>query len=1163
MTQLIEFIRLKYDLKREYFTIGVPTLLSLAIIIGSLLIGFSSIGEATGSDAISERQRAYEELLKGMELMEGGAEDTEGMQNVAAPSGDAILGTHLVRFVAEDGHLHDAELVTIIVNRRISNRAPVFETIPPIYGKIGEPVVVHLRARDPDGDIVEYSIESGPEGLSLENNTIKWIPDRTGEFSIVAKAGDGSLEDREEFQIFIGDSIRNRLPEWEELTPIITRENDPVTFQLHAEDPDGDKILFRARDLPANARLSEDNFAWVPSSEQKGVHLIQFLASDGREETTELLPVMVHGPLNHAPVFEPIQPVLLGEGGSYKLKLTAKDPEGDPIAFGILDMPEGGSLTGNTFTWAPKRDQIRNRTLVFTVSDGEDMNYLAVDLFVASRTNQPPRIEEIPVQFVSEGEPIQIEFGARVKDPESNILTFDVAHLPAGAEFRNRTFFWTPIMNEAHRRHQSVLTVSDGTLKDTEVITFLPKNAINLPPRFVPIPSLAIAENLSFVITAVDPNGDPLTYSAIDLPQGARFENRTFIWEAPTDRTKDTQVTFEVSDGTLIDRMTVSILRDVVDDLPPAWISLEPVYGTTGEEIKFSVQASDPDGDTLRYYVRDLPEGASFIDRTFAWIPDRAQVGPHRIVIHATDGTYEIEGIVMVFVYEPQNNHFPVLSVPSVVYGQEGREISLGISSEDPDRDMVVIRCEHLPAGAEFRNGTFRWIPMEGQSGVYQILFSASDGYLKDLETLTVVVADEYLNRAPEIEHILPKQVVLNETVSFKVTARDPDGDPVTIRAENLPPGAIFENEFFTWKTGSGTSPGIFDQIKFGFDHLLVIALLVAITPYGIDLTIQKRKTRRKEELYVEFLFKLSELMRGGLDPIKSVIELSKTDLGELTPHIRLAATSMTFGKTFEEAMHAMAASLGSDLISRYTELLIVASYSGGSVADLILKASEDMREIIAIEKEKEGNLSQYTFIFYFAQGIIAFIAYTLATSLLPYLQSIGAQTLFGTNAIANLDFRQGFFHLLVINAFFGGLIIGKISEGDARHGLKHASILIAACYIASVLFILPIPATDEEVTVRIDTVSGEDQLGIAGLPLSQPLVFLVEDFEGNPVGNKEVVFSIQPGGQVSPSTKKTDSDGKVSVKAILGIKEGTYVITAKAGGAIKNVQIRTGNSEQ
>jgi flagellar protein FlaJ len=339
-------------------------------------------------------------------------------------------------------------------------------------------------------------------------------------------------------------------------------------------------------------------------------------------------------------------------------------------------------------------------------------------------------------------------------------------------------------------------------------------------------------------------------------------------------------------------------------------------------------------------------------------------------------------------------------------------------------------------------------------------------------------------------------------------------------------------------------------------DHIIVIAAIVAIVPYAIDITLEKRRTRRKEELYTEFLFKLSELMRGGLDPIKSVVELSKTDLGILTPHVRLAATAMSYGKSFEEAMKAMTTTLKSELITRYTLLVVQASYSGGSTSDLILKASEDMRSIIGIEREKEGSLSQYTFIFYFAQGIVFFIALTLTTSLLPFLQDLGATSFLGKgNQLEDLDFTVGFFHLIMVNAFFGGLIIGKISEGEARFGLKHSAILMAAGYVACVLLLIPAGQGPAPGDVTLKVISGNGQQGFPGLPLQEAVVIHVADKEGTPKERADVRFSISPSGAVKPDSARAGTDGRVEVKPILGPDDGPYIITATSEGVTVQIQ--------
>jgi flagellar protein FlaJ len=348
---------------------------------------------------------------------------------------------------------------------------------------------------------------------------------------------------------------------------------------------------------------------------------------------------------------------------------------------------------------------------------------------------------------------------------------------------------------------------------------------------------------------------------------------------------------------------------------------------------------------------------------------------------------------------------------------------------------------------------------------------------------------------------------------------------------------------------GNTTTHSIPATPTMGLDEVMVFALLIAIIPYAVDITIQKRAVRKKEELYTEFLFKLSELMRGGLDPIKAVKELAKTDLGVLTPHIRIASTSMTYGKSFEEAMKAMAKSLHSELIIRYTMLVVQASYSGGSVADLILKASEDMRSIISIEREKEGNLHQYVLIFYFAQAIIVFIVYILTTALLPFVAQIGATQMFGKSDIGNIDFARGFFHMIILNSIFGGLIIGKISEGEARYGLKHVVVLVAVGYIACALFILP-PQISQNGAQNITVISGDHQTGMVGFPLTHHIIFKLTDATGNPVNSASVTLSIAPDGSVYPVSAVSDGKGEVEItKVILGTDPGTYFIVATANG--------------
>lgn len=68
-----------------------------------------------------------------------------------------------------------------------------------------------------------------------------------------------------------------------------------------------------------------------------------------------------------------------------------------------------------------------------------------------------------------------------------------------------------------------------------------------------------------------------------------------------------------------------------------------------------------------------------------------------------------------------------------------------------------------------------------------------------DVEFITITVGD--VNRAPDITNPGPQEVLEEDTLSFTVSATDPDGDITTLTATNLPNGALFNTSTgaFSW----------------------------------------------------------------------------------------------------------------------------------------------------------------------------------------------------------------------------------------------------------------------------------------------------------------------------------------------------------------------------
>jgi hypothetical protein len=96
-------------------------------------------------------------------------------------------------------------------------------------------------------------------------------------------------------------------------------------------------------------------------------------------------------------------------------------------------------------------------------------------------------------------------------------------------------------------------------------------NSINQPPILNAIgdKTLKAGSLLTFAISATDPEGDPLTYSASNLPSGASFDPITLVFSwTPTTSQVGTYpaLHFEVSDGNLTDsgEITITDLNDAV-----------------------------------------------------------------------------------------------------------------------------------------------------------------------------------------------------------------------------------------------------------------------------------------------------------------------------------------------------------------------------------------------------------------------------------------------------------------------------------------------------------------------------------------------------------------------------------------------------------------------
>jgi hypothetical protein len=169
-----------------------------------------------------------------------------------------------------------------------------------------------------------------------------------------------------------------------------------------------------------------------------------------------------------------------------------------------------------------------------------------------------------------------------------------------------------------------------------------------------PKKAVRVGDTLSFPVRSIARNPDSVKIEASKVPRSAEFRysggNMGYFIMIPgyDEIDKKYVVTFKASYRKTASRDT--LLESIQDveimvtnkNLPPEWdaIGLQSVH--VGDTLRFSVRATDPDGDRLTLTCSNRPENATFTDRgnetgLFVFAPTRNQVGSHNVTFIASD----------------------------------------------------------------------------------------------------------------------------------------------------------------------------------------------------------------------------------------------------------------------------------------------------------------------------------------------------------------------------------------------------------------------------------------------------------------------------------------------------------------------------------------------
>jgi len=706
---------------------------------------------------------------------------------------------------------------------------------PPVLDLIGnrtinetETLMIDVNATDPDGDQLTYSCNR--TNLFMDFNPLtgtgNWTTDYN-DFGIYhvdfgVSDGNGGIDNE---TIMLEVQNINRPPVLDLVGNKSINENTVLDFTIQATDLDGDTLTYSALNLPdgANFNPGTRTFSWTPTYEQEGTYLnVHFEVSDSDLSDWENITITVNN-TNRQPVLNHIGDKSVSENSLLEFTVNATDPDGNVLTYSATGLPDGAVFNPDTrlFSWTSTYGQAGTyHDIHFNVSDSLLADWENITIIVDD-TNRQPELDQIGDKTIDENS--LLEFTISASDPDRDALIYSAYNLPAGSEFNSSTqiFSWVPDFNQAGIYQDIEFEVSDGTLTDRENITIV-VNTTNQPPVLDLIKDRTIYENslLEFTIHATDPDGDVLTYSASNLPDGAVFnpDTKEFSWTPAYNQSGIyPDVYFEVNDSELTDWESITITVNNTNRAPV----LDPIGNKAADEnslFVFTINATDPDGNALSYSAAGLPSGAVFDQHlhTFSWTPTYEQAGTYQdIQFEINDG--ELTDWENITIEVANTNRPPLLDPIENKIADENSLLEFTINAIDPDGDALFYSAVNLPTGAVFDSSTqtISWTPDFNQAGTYNnVQFEVSDGDLTDIENISITVNNT--NRSPVLDLIGNKTIAEDYLLEFNINAFDPDGDALTYFASNLPGGAVFNSttQTFSWTPAFGQA-GIYQDICF------------------------------------------------------------------------------------------------------------------------------------------------------------------------------------------------------------------------------------------------------------------------------------------------------------------------------------------------------------
>ncbi len=242
------------------------------------------------------------------------------------------------------------------------------------------------------------------------------------------------------------------------------------------------------------------------------------------------------------------------------------------------------------------------------------------------------------------------------------------------------------------------------------------------------------------------------------------------------------------------------------------------------------------------------------------------------------------------------------------------------------------------------------------------------------------------------------------------------------------------------------------------FFFLIGVGILIAASPFVISVINESRVAAEKEEMFLEFSRNLVESVKTGTPISKSILNMRNKQYGVLSENINKLANQIQLGISLGTALQVFAKDVNNKTISRALTLIGQAEKAGGDIGEILEAVAGAVSMSDKLKKERKAVISTLVVQGYIIFFVFIIIILVMQFKILPMVSGIADTGVSagiggvggGATGGDSGDISASFLYLLLIQGFFTGLAIGKLSEGNIKAGVRHSFALVLMSFLIS-----------------------------------------------------------------------------------------------------------------